>query len=177
MFQSFCFVALQISTLLRDFSNKLLMFCFHQKWKTFELVPQFVIFQSKLVNSFLLVHFSAKVKLHNITKKWQCNKSIELVCLSCTVLHFKWQFQAAKRKRKRENTHLLFRSHIWAFAEGILKTLDVTCFPNSHWKWCCSNNISYQRETNSGGEFSYTDKPTPCPMASLYYIWNSPKSA
>ena len=76
----------------------------------------------------------------------------------CLVLHFKRQFQAAKRKR-RENTHLFFRSHIWAFAEGILKTLDVTCFPNSHRKWCCSNNISYQKDTNSGVGFSYAVKP------------------
>ena len=42
------------------------------------------IFQERKRKLSLLENFSAKVKLHNITKQWQCNKSIELVCLSCT---------------------------------------------------------------------------------------------
>ena len=119
-------------------------------------MPLFVFFKSGNANS---VCWKTSLQKSSYTTLQSNGNAIKVLNLYvCLVLHFKRQFQAAKRKR-RENTHLFFRSHIWAFAEGILKTLDVTCFPNSHRKWCCSNNISYQKDTNSGVGFSYPVKP------------------
>ena len=118
--------------------------------------PLFVFLKSGNANSVCWKTSLQKSSYRTLQSNGNAIKVLNLYV--CLVLHFKRQFQAAKRKR-RENTHLFFRSHIWAFAEGILKTLDVTCFPNSHRKWCCSNNISYQKDTNSGVGFSYTTKP------------------